>query len=328
MKKKVIITDFITDPVIEQEILGKDVDIICLDETREDHYPAVIEDASALLVWHGSMASATFARMRACHVVVRYGTGYETIDISAAREHGITVCNTPDYGVEEVADTACAMILSCVRQVAYYDVMARKITKDWQMQTDLSLKRTSEHVLGIIGCGRIGTAVAVRMKAFGVKVVIFDPNLPAGYEKSLGVQRAEEIAELQSQATIISIHTPLNEGTSGLVDNTFIDGLNSGTILVNTSRGGVVKNTGVIKRGLQNGKLSFVALDVLPDEPPKSTDVLIDEWRRGDGAFQGRLIVNPHSAFYSETSWSEMRVKAAVNVGRVLNGQKPWNILN
>lgn len=328
MKKTVVITDFVTEPTIEREVLGPDVDIVCLDETNEDKYPDIIHEASALLVWHGHLTSDTFSKMKNCQAIVRYGTGYETIDIDAARAHGISVCNTPDYGVEEVADTACAMILSCVRQVPYYDVMARTITVDWQTRTDRSLKRTSEHVLGIIGCGRIGTAVATRMKAFGMKVIFYDPNLPSGYEKAIGVRRAEELSDLQREASIISIHTPMEESTAGLVDKDFVDALNRDTILVNTSRGGVVKDTDVIAYGLANGQLSFVALDVLPQEPPESSDVLINEWRRREGEFQGRFVVNPHAAFYSETSWPEMRIKATENVRRVLNGRQPWNILN
>ena len=328
MKRKVVITDYVDDPTIEREILGDDIEIVCLNETREDFYPSVISEACALLVWHGHITRQSLSKMKSCETIVRYGTGYETIDVAVAREHGINVCNTPDYGVEEVADTACAMILTCIRQVLYYDNLAREITEKWQTRSAIGLKRTSDHVLGIIGCGRIGTSVAVRMKAFGIKIIIFDPNLPSGYEKAIGVQRVEEIGKLLDQATVISFHTPLSEETNGLVNDAFIDMLNSDTILVNTSRGGIIQSTDVISRGLRIGKLSFVALDVLPDEPPNAFDKLINEWRCRGESLQGRLIVNPHSAFYSEASWSEMRIKAAENVRRALSGRQPLNILN
>ena len=149
-------------------------------------------------------------------------------------------------------------------------MIARAITVDWQTaptepQADLGT------CAGDHRCGRIVTAVATRMKAFGMKVIFYDHNLPSGYEKAIGVRRAEELSDLQREASIISIHTPMEESTAGLVDKDFVDALNRDTILVNTSRGGVVKDTDVIAYGLAIGQLSAVALDVLPQEPPSST---------------------------------------------------------
>ena len=102
MKKTVVITDFVTEPTIEREVLGPDVDIVCLDETNEDKYPDIIHEASALLVWHGHLTSNTFSKMKNCQAIVRYGTGYETIDIDSARTHGIPVCNTRTTGLRRL----------------------------------------------------------------------------------------------------------------------------------------------------------------------------------------------------------------------------------
>jgi lactate dehydrogenase-like 2-hydroxyacid dehydrogenase len=118
----VIITDFVTDPTIEAQILGSSVAIVCLNEEDENNYPDIIECASAVLVWHGQITQKTLGRLRNCRAVVRYGAGYDNIDRAEARSHKSDVCNTPDYGVEEVADTACAMILTAIRQVAHYDI--------------------------------------------------------------------------------------------------------------------------------------------------------------------------------------------------------------
>ena len=224
--KRVVITDFVTEPAIERKVLGEDVEIICLNETEEDNYSSAIETADALLVWHGNLTETTYRRLKSCKVIVRYGTGYDTVDIHAARRFGIDVCNTPDYGVEEVADTTCAFLLSGIRKTLTYERIAMSIENGWQTHGDQHITRTNKHRLGIIGAGRIGTAVATRMKAFGIEVNIFDPFVDSGYEKAIGTGRFDTLDELLRHSTAICIHTPLSDQTIGMIDTNFIEKLN------------------------------------------------------------------------------------------------------
>jgi lactate dehydrogenase-like 2-hydroxyacid dehydrogenase len=326
--QKVIITDYINTPDIERDILGQEVEVICLAEEDEHNFPDTIKTADAILVWHAHISSFTIDSLEKCKAIVRYGVGYDGVDHVHAAKKGVIFANTPDYGVDEVADTASAMILSLIRRVPEYDLACKSYDSGWQEHTLKPLKRTNEHKLGIIGMGRIGSAMGLRMKAFGMQVAFFDPYVVSGYAKTLGVKRFDSLEELQKFASIISIHTPLTEETSGLVDSEFINSLNDGTFLINTARGRIVDSLGSIQAGLDNGKLAGVGLDVLPQEPPKESETLLKTWKDRSHPMASRIIITPHTAYYSERAWEEMREKAARNVKRALDGVKVKNIIN
>jgi C-terminal binding protein len=324
---KVVITDYVTNPDIEKNIFGNDIEIVCLNQEDELKYNNEIEDADGVLVWHGKISSYTLKRLKKCKIIVKYGTGYDNINHKACKEHGIPFCNTPDYGVEEVADTACAFIMTFIRQITLYNTKAKFIADGWQLHSDMPIRRTSDHKLGIIGVGRMGTAVSSRMKAFGMEVAFYDPYVASGYEKAIGIKRCNTLKELINFSSIISIHTPLTENTRGIIDEQFIDSLNDGTILINTARGKLIKNLNLIFDGMMKGKLSFVGLDVLPDEPPSDNEKLINAWRDTNHFLYNRILINPHSAYYSEKAWFEMRSKSAMNVLNVLKGQPARNLI-
>ena len=326
--KKIIITDYVNKPDIERNILGDDVQIICLNEEDESRFSDEIIDADAILVWHARITEKTLKKLKRCKIIVKYGTGYDNIDYKACIDFKIPFCNTPDYGVEEVSDTACAFILGFVRQIYLYNEKSKFINEGWQCHSEIPITRTSDHCLGIIGMGRMGTTVANRMKAFGMKVGFYDPFVASGYEKAIGVKRFNSLKELIKFSTVITIHTPLTPMTKNMVDDEFIEQLNPGTILVNTARGKLVKNLDVLMRGLELNKISFVALDVTPDEPPSNTEKFIKEWKTPNSKFYNRIIINPHSAYYSIQSWYEMRSKCADNVNDVLNGGLPRNLVS
>jgi phosphoglycerate dehydrogenase-like enzyme len=170
----------------------------------------------AVLVWHWIVDRATLGVLDRCQIIVRYGVGYDLVDVGAIAERGILFCNTPDYGTEEVADTACAMILALQRKIMAYDRDCRRYTEGWQKHLLHPTWRTSERTLGLIGVGRIGTAVVNRMKPFGYRTVGYDPYQPSGHEKAVGYQRVDSLAELLSEADIVSVHCPLTQETRGM----------------------------------------------------------------------------------------------------------------
>jgi len=323
----VYITDYIKDPDIEQRVLGPSVNIICLEEENEAKFPSSIETADALLVWHATISKKTISRLKNCKVIVRYGVGYDNVDYKYALQRGIYFCNNPDYGVHEVADTACSMILALSRKIISYDYASKAVKSSWQEHIINPIKRTCEHNLGIIGIGRIGTAVALRMKSFGMDIAFYDPYVASGYEKSLGVQRFETLEKLQEFSSIISLHTPLTEETLCMVDENFINHLNRNTIFINTARGKIVKDLDTLFFGLMNGKLIGIGLDVLPQEPPLKSEKLIQAWKDKNNELYTKIIITPHTSYYSDLSWKEMRIKASDNVKRVLDGGKPKNLI-
>ncbi|MDP2685110.1 MAG: C-terminal binding protein [bacterium] len=324
---RIYITDYITSPDIEQNIFGSSVNIECGNTENENDFPNSIEAADALLVWHAKITKKTIDRLKNCKIIVRYGTGYENVDFQYAREKGIPFCNTPDYGIDEVADTACSMILALTRKIFTYNYSAQNYQSGWQEHTLKPISRSNKHKLGIIGIGRIGSTVALRMKAFGMDIGFYDPYVVSGYEKTLGVKRFDTIDELLKHASIISIHTPLTEETNGMVDRKFIDQLNPNTIFVNTARGKIVSNLNALYDGLKNGQLEGVGLDVLPTEPPVDSEYLIQAWKNEDSDLYSKIIITPHTAYYSDLAWVEMRSKTAENANRVLHGGTPKNLI-
>jgi C-terminal binding protein len=314
MNKTVWITPHIIEPSLERDILG---------EAYSADAHAGIEVA---LVWREQVGEEFLANFPKLRAVIRYGVGYENIDLSVTDKHGVIACNNPSYGVEEVSDTAVAMILSLSRGISSYDADATALNPMWQQRVNRSLHRTSTLKVGVIGAGRIGGRTLLKCRALGFQATFYDPYLPQGYEKLLGCRRSDSMAALLKDADVISIHAPLTTETKDLIDDEFIAAMRPGSMLVNTARGGILKNIDLLYEPLKAGHIASVALDVLPQEPPQHSK-LIDAWRQREPWLAGRLLINPHSAYYSQEAEIEMRQTVAQNAMRVLSGLLPWNIV-
>jgi phosphoglycerate dehydrogenase-like enzyme len=297
MKEWVVgITDYIISPAnIEQEAFPEAEFRFLPDWRASEKNQEAWRQVEALLVWHWETNRATVGLLDRCRIVVRYGVGFDEIDVQALAERRIPLCNTPDYGTEEVADAACAMILALQRKTVAYDRSCRGYEEGWQENLLRPIQRTSSRTLGVIGVGRIGTAVVNRMKPFGYRI---------------GYKRAHSLEELLSQADVITIHCPLTAETRGMVDGEFLGMMEPGSSLVNTARGGILADLDCLEEALHSGHLASAAMDVLPDEPPKAHP-LIQAWQQDAPWLRGRLLINPHVAYYSEQAWYEMRFKAA-----------------
>jgi lactate dehydrogenase-like 2-hydroxyacid dehydrogenase len=310
----VYITDYIDSPDIEKEILGDQL-ANKLDKNIE-----------VILVWHERIDQTYIDNLPNLKGIVRYGVGVDNLDVAYANSKGIYVCNTPDYGTEEVSDTAIGMILNIARGISRYDFQCRSYRKNWQENIIQPLKRTSQQVLGVIGAGRIGGSVVLKANTLRFQTVIYDPYKNRGYEKLLGAKRVESVEELLTMSDIISIHTPLTEETQGMVNEDFIAKMKYGASFVNTARGKLVKDVDIFYHSLKSGAITNLALDVLPEEPPIDFK-LIRAWKNRESWLDGRLIINPHSAYYSSQSYLEMREKAALNAQRILKNEKPFNFI-
>jgi D-3-phosphoglycerate dehydrogenase/C-terminal binding protein len=327
---KVVIADFVVDEAApEREVLGDIADVIMLNAHHEQDLYGHVEDADALMLFHTiHLSAATIDRLRRCKLIVRCGVGYDNVDHRHAREKGIAVANVPDYGTEEVADSAIALMLGLVRGVVYH---TRRLQRNepgaWHYQPGRPLYRLRGRVYASLGLGRIGIAAALRAKAFGMRVVFYDPYVADGLDKALGFTRAETLEELLRQAYVLSIYCPLTEQTRRLIDAQALSWLPEGAYLVNTARGGIV-DTAALLEALRSGRLAGAALDVLPQEPPAADDPLMQAWRDPHDPCHDRLIINPHAAFYSEEGLRDMRVKGAQNCRRALLGLPLRNVVN
>lgn len=328
-RSKVVITDFVTEPLEdERRILGDLAEIIAPDAHREDELAGVIEDADAVMLYHNlALSRKTIERLERCRLIVRCGVGYDNVDCVAARARGISVANVPDYGTEDVADSAIGMMLALARGIHMLDIRLRARKGPWMYTQAVPLRRLRGRVFGIIGLGRIGGATALRAKALGMDVAFYDPYVPDGRDKSLGVRRAGTLDELLAQAHVLSLHCPLTPETKHIVNRQTLAKLPPGAYVVNTSRGGVLDVLAVLG-ALTSGHLAGAAIDVLETEPPPDDHPLIRAWRDPAHPAHDRLIINPHAAFYTEEGLRDMRIKGSENCRRVLLGQPPRNVVN
>jgi D-3-phosphoglycerate dehydrogenase/C-terminal binding protein len=326
---KVVITDFITDSLEpEKRILGDLADVVAFNCFNEDELPGRIEDADGIMLYHNlALSRKTIERLNRCKLIVRCGVGFDNVAHAFARSRGITVANVPDYGNEEVADSAIGLMLALTRGIHQLNSRLRANIGEWRYVQVAPLYRLRGRVFGVVGLGRIGTAAALRAKALGMNVLFFDPYKPCGYDKALGITRVESLNELLAQSDIISLHCDLTDETHHLLDRKTIARAPAGSFLINTARGAVI-DTAALPEFLATGHLAGVGLDVLEQEPPSSDDPLIVAWRDPRHPAHHRLIINPHSAFYSEEGLMDMRTKGSDACRRALLGQPIPNVVN
>lgn len=326
---KVVITDFVTEPLDhERRILGDLADVHALGAKSENELRGRIEDADIVMVYHYlGLSAPTIGRLERCKLIVRCGVGFDNVDRVAARARRIDVANIPDYGTEDVADSAIGLMLALARGIHPLNSRLRRGHGNWSYTQAAPLLRLRGRVFGIIGIGRIGTAAALRAKALGMEVAYYDPCAPQGRDKSLGIRCVETLEELLAQSYVVSAHCPLTPETQHILNEHTIALMPRGSYLVNTARGGVVDTIAVLN-ALESGHLAGAGIDVLETEPPDDNHPLIRAWRDPNHTAHDRLILNPHAAFYSEEGLTDMRVKGSQNCRRVLLGQMPFNIVN
>jgi C-terminal binding protein len=326
---RVVVADFIVDELRpERDTLADIADLEMLNAHSEADLVGRIENADAIMLYHNiAITRATIGRLERCKLIVRCGVGYDNVDHRFARERGIPVANVPDYGTEEVADSAIGMMLTLTRGIAFLNNRLQREVGGWAYMQAAPLRRLRGRVFGIIGLGRIGTATALRAKALGMDVAFFDPYKQDGYDKALGVRRIEKLEDLLRQSFVVSVHCPLTTETRNLIDERAIDLMADGTYLVNTARGAVV-DAAAIPGAIRSGKLAGAAIDVLPNEPPPAEHPLLVAWRDKNDPCHDRVIVNPHAAFYAEEGLLDMRVKGAQACRRALLGEPLRNVVN
>ncbi len=284
--------------------------------------------ADAILVFRCTpLVTEKMPLMENCRQIVRGGVGFDGLDLPAFAARGIAICNVPDYGTTEVADHAIAQALALRRAVVRYNDGLRADPRgNWGYRHERCLMRLRGSTFGIIGLGRIGTAAARRARAFDMDVIFYDPNLPDGVDLATGYARAASAEELVERADTISLHTPLNDTTRGLVNADLLSHAKPNLVLVNTSRGPVC-DIGAIYDALKSDKIAGAALDVLPTEPPAEHPLLQAFCAREDW-IDGRLLLSPHAAFYSVPGQRDLRRKAIESMVSYLGNDDLRNCVN
>lgn len=272
-------------------------------------------DADALIAQYTPVTGAVLAAAPRCRVVVRYGVGFDNVDLAAATRRGIPVCNVPDYGTEEVADHTWMLALAAIRKLPQAIAFTREVGAGFVPLRPI--RRVRELTVGLYGFGRIARAVARRALSFGCRVITTDPYIPAEVFGYLGVHPVDR-DELLARSDLLCLHTPLNDETRYLLDADAFARIKPGAILVNTARGGLV-DTAALVAALDAGRLAAAALDVTEPEPLPPGHPL---WDRPN------VLLTPHLAWYSEEALLQLQRSVAEEVVRVLRGEPPRCCVN
>lgn len=311
MQLKIGILNKITIPDIEKSAVENDAEFICLNATNEtdlyDYDLSVLD--SVIVSYRFKLSRLLIDRLDRCKSIVCACVGFDNVDYHYATLKGIKVFNVPDYGTNDVADHAIALLLSYSRRIISYDNFLKKdIIVNWNPHMVESFHRLSGKNIGIIGLGRIGTAVALRAKAFGMNVCFYDPYKPSGYDKIFNFVKIVHLTDLIENADIISIHAPLTTETEKMINWDVLKRAKKKPIVINTARGKIVDSS-CIGLALKENIIEAFLADVLETEPPLPDDELV--MLQKDKTFSDRLIITPHAASYAVESQYEMRYKAA-----------------
>ncbi|KAJ8250300.1 hypothetical protein COCON_G00222220 [Conger conger] len=327
------------DCTVEMPIL-KDLATVafCDAQSTQEIHEKVLNEAVGAMMYHTiTLTREDLEKFKALRIIIRIGSGYDNIDIKAAGDLGIAVCNIPSAAVEETADSTLCHILNLYRRNTWLYQALREGTRVQSVEQIREVAsgaaRIRGETLGLIGFGRSGQAVAVRAKAFGFSVLFYDPYLQDGLERSLGVQRVYTLQDLLYQSDCVSLHCNLKSTTTTssttspsnrehnhhLINDFTIKQMRQGAFLVNSARGGLVDEK-ALAQALKEGRIRGAALDVHESEP--------FSFAQGPLKDAPNLICTPHTAWYSEQASLEMREAAATEIRRAITGRIPDSLRN
>ena len=299
------------DIEIEREILsaaGLEIEHVGNLDTEEAREAA--RQCDALMVTIQPVRAELIQSLERCRLICRVGTGLDAIEIAAATKRGIWVTYAPDYSIDEVSTHAIALVLAQARGLP--GLLGATRQGIWNSESAGMLYRLSNQILGVVGCGRIGQATAAKGRGLGLEVLVYDPYVDAAAMEELGVQ-VVDLETVLRKADYISLHSPLTEDTSHLINAGTLALMKPTAYLVNAARGGLVDEDALLA-AVQSGQIAGAALDVLAVEPVAADHPFLQE---------ERILLTPHAGWYSEESKVDVRVQGAEEVVRVLGGERP-----
>ena len=315
---KVLVTDYVwpsTDP--EREVLSSiGATIIEAPDPNESTLIELAADVDAIMTCFAQVTANVVKAAKNCMVISRYGVGVDIIAVTTTTEQRIPVTYVPDYCVDEVSDHVMALLLTWNRQIVFYDKVAKM--GDWGGSVSpVPLRRLRGKNLGVIGLGRIGLAVAGKAQALGINVLGYDPYI-SGNTAAMDNIAITSLEDLLEQGDYISVHTPLNDNTRGLIGKNELSRMKPTCYLVNCARGPIVDEM-ALYQALLSGSIAGAGLDVMEDTEPRADNPLFE---------LANVIVTPHVAFLSNESVNELEVRTAQATKNVLLGQMPEFLVN
>ena len=290
--------------------------VVSRSKVYRDDYPNYAPHAKGILLQVGfQLGEEDIKGLTVCEIIAVTGIGVNDLDVDAASKRKIIATNVPDFCIEDVSDHVLAFILGLNRKLSQCQAMTRD--GRWQAIDIWPIRRLKNQVLGIVGFGKIGRAVARKAKCFGLRIVAYDPYCP---ESEMSEEKVEgvDFSELVGSSDFVSLHVPLSDETYHLIDAGVFDRMQNTAYLINTCRGNVIDESALID-ALKNNKIAGAGLDVLSKEPPDPRNPLLK---------MPNVMVSPHSAFISEEALAELAIISTQAIFDTLNGKTPKNIIN
>jgi len=307
---------------------GVDVDFQKVNCTTEDEIIAAAHDADAVIAVTSLKSVHNFSRkviegLSRCRFIMSMGIGFDGLDVEAATDHGIIAANIPDYCMDEMSDHAMALILACTRKIVRLDQAVRegiwKQEPEPEIQYNVwpTMSRLRDQTLGLVGLGRIAQTLVPKAKAFGMKIIAYDPHIDPKILSSLGVE-GKDLDQLLAESDIVSLHAPLTQETRHMLGLEQFKKMKPSAFLINTARGGLIDQEALCT-ALKQRILAGAALDVMDPEPISPDDPLLE---------LENVIITPHSAHASIPAFMTLLNRPGEEVARVLKGEWPVGLIN
>lgn len=309
MSEKIYITDYeyATLEPEKEEITKLGFEMIPKQCKTEDDVIRECKDAVGLLNQYAPITRKVFEHLPNLRVVGRYGVGVNTVDLDAATDHNVCVLNVPDYCQDEVSNHTFALLLACARKLTVLNNQVQ--SGGWDYKIAKPIYRLRGQTLGLLGFGRIPRMVAEKAKAFGLRVVTYDPYVDKEVTDKMGVSLMS-LDEVLKISDFVSVHIPLTKDTKNLINQSAFSLMKKTAILINTSRGPIVDEA-ALHKAIINKEIAGAGLDVTAQEPLEASSKLRN---------LSNVIITPHAAWYSEEAELDLKKKNAQNVAEVAAG--------
>ena len=300
----------------EKRLKDMRCELVSVNDEGDDVLKAQVKDAIAVVLIARTLNADIIGALERCKIILMLSVGYDCVDVGAATDKLIPVCNTPAYCTDEVANHAITLLLALARKI--HLILPKSKNAVWDYKYTKPIFNLKDKTLGIIGLGRVGRALVPKAKGFGMRVCAYDPYVEDDIYALLDVERKYELDELLGDSDYISIHTPLTPETFHLIDAATLGKMKKHAIIVNTARGPII-DEGALCEALDKGSIGAAGIDVLETEPPAANNPLLSK---------ENALVSPHVAWYSEESFEADMIDGMDELERVLRGQRPRFIVN
>ena len=303
---------------IEAEELTKvNAELVDIECATEDEIIKAAKDADALLVVFAPMTCRVLGALPKLKVIVRYGIGYDTVDVDAATDNGVLLVNIPDFGLEEVSNHTMTLLLVFAGKLVSLNEGTKQGRWNEAQLARAAAAAPYEQTMGLVGCGRIGRMTARKAQCFGLRILGYDPYVATSLAGEHGITLVS-LPELLKESDFVSVHTLLNKETWHLIGEKEFRKMKPTAYFINTSRGAVVDEAALIK-ALQEKWIAGAGLDVFEKEPVDPDNPLLK---------MDSVIVTPHCSSHSVASIRRLKTSVAQEAARVLSGLWPKNVVN